>query len=223
MQLQSAMISTVYPEFRHDLETNKRAQVVWPDLLTLAACVVFPLAACGAVLLPYLIPLLFGQGWDLAARLSVALSLVAGLQVVVALLASAVEALGRFSWIWSSQLLVAGVYSVAAISAFSLRDWMPIIVGLFAGLLVQHSLHIYLCVRGGYLSIRSLVEGYMRAVAGALGSALLAWVGLELWLRLQAPWNWMCVVVLAGAVALALWRLRERLTPVVIARKYNLL
>jgi O-antigen/teichoic acid export membrane protein len=95
-QIQVALVQAIYPEFRHDRANGVRAREVWPDLLGIVAWVVFPITAGAAVIIPHIIPLLFGEGWAVAASLAVPIAIAGGLQIIASLLSSGIEAIGRF-------------------------------------------------------------------------------------------------------------------------------
>lgn len=219
MQIQNAVIQAVYPEFRHDLKDGTRAKVVWVDLLTLVAWVAFPTAAVGAVLIPPVALILFGAGWEDAIALSSPLAVVAGLQIVSTVLASAVEALGRFRWIWFTQGLLLVIYSSAAVGTFLTQEWYPIILGLLCAQFTQHAVHLVLCGADGYLNVRLLLGRYLRIILVSLGLAGLSWLILESLESAKSTWI-ILVCLLSAALGAAVWRNRTRLEPVQIARKY---
>lgn len=221
-QLQAAMIQAVYPEFRHDQRDGLRARTVWADLLTLVAWVAFPTAAAAAVVLPHLVPVLFGPGWELAAVLAAPIAVAASLQLVAAVLASAIEALAKFRWIWLTQIVQLVIYGSAAAGVLVLHAWWPVIVGLFAGQIVQHLLHILLCWRSGYLSVWRVASGYGKAGLAAGAAAAVAWLAVVLFQALGIGAGIAVVLLASAGGAAVLWRFRGALPPVVILRRYGI-
>ena len=113
-QVQVAMVQALSPEFRHDIESPNRAKLVWTDLLLLIAWFALPTSFVIAVLAYLIVPLAFGTGWFRAALFSVPLALIAGVQVLVWVLDSAIEAIGNFKVFWTS-LAAATACNVAGI------------------------------------------------------------------------------------------------------------
>ncbi|OZF51287.1 oligosaccharide flippase family protein [Rhodococcus sp. 14-1411-2a] len=181
-QLQSAMVQAVYPEFRHDIDSPKRARQVWPEMLTLAAWVAFPTASVLAVLGPEVIPVLLGPGWTETSQLVPYLAVAAGLQLISTLLASAVEALGRFGWIWSTQGILITVQLISLFVLWIYRDLIVAVSALIVTGLVRHAYHVFLCVRANYIGFPRLARGYAEAVTASLllsGPLLLLLNGLS--------------------------------------------
>lgn len=223
-QIQTVMIQTVYPEFRHDIKDSRRARTVWPDMLGLVAWVVLPLGAAWAALMPILVPLLFGPGWDTATRLAVALALFGSIQALVYVLAAAIEALGRFRWIWSTQVIMIVIQIPAVLAVFHFRSVVPAVIGLFLALLSQHIFHVVLCVRAGYLSIRSLARHYFGAtVAALIVAGLVLGERVTVPLALAVPWWWIAAVGMPLLLAALIFALRGSLPPLRIAAQYGLL
>lgn len=170
-QVQTAMVQAVYPEFRHDIDGSSRARRVWPDLLGLAAWLAFPLAGVTAVVAPVATPVLFGEGWDLAAAYSPLLAVIAGLRMVRVLLGAAVEALGRYRWMW----LGIGLEFVGACVGVSIAVWTHSVWSVFAGMgvgvLAAHLAHILVCTRAGYIDLRVVARHYIGAIIGAVGAS----------------------------------------------------
>lgn len=223
-QIQTAMIQAVYPEFRHDISSPKRAHDTWPDLMALVGWAVMPISAAAAIILPSLVPILFGPGWGDAAALSTPLALIGGLQAVVMMLWGAVEALGKFRWIWTAQILSVSVSALSAASAMVLHDWTPIFVGMFVSLMASHLAHVWYCVRAGYLSGPKLLKNYSEVAAGSLLVALLAKIGLVSVLSIASlPWVTVSYLLFLALLCYLAWRFRNSLPPVALGRKYNLL
>lgn len=223
-QIQSAMIQAVYPEFRHVRHDRERANRIWTDLVVLVAWLVMPASAAVSVVAPVAIPLVFGPGWEDAAAISVALAFVGGLQVLSSLLGGAIESLGRFKWIWANTLLLLSLQIVAVVAILYLRwIWIAIGVLVLTGI-VRHAVQIVFCLRAGYLDNKRLARGYLSAtlataVVWALGTAGV-WVGEN---AFQYPIYWIPFVALLCLPLAAVWRMKESLPPMRIARLYKLL
>ncbi|WP_028280555.1 oligosaccharide flippase family protein [Arthrobacter sp. H5] len=223
MQVQTALIQTVYPEFRHDQYTGRRARTAWPDLLTLVAWASIPAAGVAAVVLPYLVPILFGPGWETAAWLAAPFAIFAGLQVVSTVLAAAIEALGRFRWIWASHLMLMLIYGISAILMLITHSWIAIISGLLTAQVAQHLLHVILCWRAGYISLRPLVRGYCEVLIVTISLATLMWLIVFSVQSLSVGLSIVVILLIVILVLAFLWRVRETLAPVKTARKYGIL
>ncbi|KGJ72372.1 hypothetical protein GY21_15875 [Cryobacterium roopkundense] len=220
-QLQTAMVQAVYPEFRHDISSPKRAYNTWPDLLGLVAWVALPLGALVAVVVPSLVPILFGPGWEGVAALVPVLAMAAAVQMIVIILGSAIEALGRFKLIWATQAALVIIQVAAAGITVATKDWTPVLVTIFLAFGVQHVFHIVFCSRTGYLNVSRLLRHYGSAVAAML--VIAAASAASVWLLHEAPLPW-GISIVTTAVLLstwALWRLREKLPPFRIAREYG--
>ncbi|KTR94672.1 hypothetical protein NS220_08400 [Microbacterium testaceum] len=224
-QVQSALIPVVYPEFRHDLAGSDRTKAVWTDMLSLTAWLILPAAGVAAVLVPLVLPMLFGGGWDLAILLSPFICVAAAIQVVSTLLASAVEALGKFKWIWWTQgaLLVVQIAVVGAIWATG--SVLPAMAGLIASLVMQHAIYVALCAKHGYLDARRLLKRYTVII---LASALIfvtthLFVSLGKWLFEVNIFATSLTAVPLLSLLWTLWLIRGKLPPVRLARKYKLI
>lgn len=221
IQLQTAMVQAVYPEFRHDIGSHKRAYTAWPDLLGLVAWVSLPAGALVAMVVPPLVPILFGGGWEQVALLVPVLAMAAAVQAVVVMLSSAIEALGRFKWIWSTQIVVVLVQVAAAVWTIVIHDWTPILTALFVSFTIQHSLHIILTARAGYMNVKRLLGLYLTASLAACGTGA---TGLGIvWILNAAPVAFALPVITVGLglIATVIWKFRFSLPPMRIARQYG--
>lgn len=222
-QVQSALVQAVYPEFRHDRGGADRARKVWPDLLGLVAWVSVPLASVSAVLMPVLIPILFGSGWEMASAIAIPMSLVGGIQVVAAVLSGGLEAVGRFKWIWATQGVLLVLNIIAAVLGIWLHSWLPILAAPMIGIVIQHTMHIVLCARAGYLNLPILVKHYAAVASTSACLAGLTWILVELSVVAKLEWWLWGVYALAAISSLGLiWFFRMSLPPIVIARKYGI-
>lgn len=169
---QAAVLQALSPEFRHDIHNPERARALWPRVLGLSAWVFLPLAAVGAVVIPRLVPLLFGAGWEAVSEIIPALVAIAAVQAVVATLNSAVEIVGRFRWLMASAIGQLFIYAAAAVMTAIQRNFLWILCGLTLALIVQHVLQVALCSRAGYLDTRMLLGHYVGPASYAIGTFL---------------------------------------------------
>lgn len=223
-QIQSALIRAIYPEFRHDIQESTRARVVWTDMLILVAWVSLALSALALVIVPPVVPLLFGSGWEIAAAVAGPLAIAGGLQILSTLLASAVEALGRFRWIVWTEVILIGVQIVAGVLVLFVHNIWIAVFALLATNVIRHGWHIFLLGRSGYLDVQRLLRNYSFAVGYSALIALTAWCSLQ-FVRLTST---SFIFALLGIITLliplgASFLIRHRFPFVVIARKYGLL
>jgi O-antigen/teichoic acid export membrane protein len=224
-QLQNALVQAVYPEFRHDRGDKGRAREAWPDLLVITAWITWPAATLAAIVVPMLVPFLFGPGWEEAALMALPLALLASLQAVTVMLSSAIEALGRFRWIWSAQLMVLVCNGIGASLAIHLGDWRPVLISIFISFVLQHSFHVGKCSEAGYLNLRTLLRGYCGVL---IGSLVLGAVALSSATLITNPSSSQLTLALVGVGELAvfafiLWKFRNAIPAIKLARKYGLL
>lgn len=221
-QIQSALIRAVYPEFRHDISESSRARVAWTDLLILVAWLALTLSAFAFVLIPPLVPILFGDGWEMASSLAGPLAIAGALQILSTLLASAVEALGRFRWIVSTEVILIGVQIAAATMVIVFHNIWVAVWALVVTNLIRHGWHIFLLGRAGYLDVHRLLRHYSVALcfAAIVGSAV--WSGLQfIYLSHISSMFWIlaaATVLIPGALCVGL---RGKLPAVAIARQYG--
>ncbi|MFD3811650.1 oligosaccharide flippase family protein [Rhodococcus sp. NPDC058639] len=218
-QLQTAITQVVYPEFRHDRGDTNRAKRAWPDLLILVAWVTVPAGAVGSIILPYLVPVLFGPGWELAASLTAALSLICGVQVVTTVLGSAVEALGKFKWIWASQVLMIGIQIVAVAATILRHSVWPAVIATGVLAVARQAWYVWLCGRSGYIDVPRLLSGYLRVVAGTAYVGLLSWTLVN---SIDSPIRVAAIALSAACAVLGVLSFRDSFPPLVILRRYGI-
>lgn len=223
-QVQTAMVQAVYPEFRYDLDGPTRARHVWPDLLGLVAWLAFPLSGAAAVIAPVLIPILFGDGWGLAAAFSSVLAVIAGVRMVRMVLGAAVEALGRYLWVWTAIGVEFAFTLTGVLTAIVAGDYWLIFVGIGVGVAGAHIANVIACARADYLDVRVLIRHYAGAIVAGLGAAGISWLIVVTIAQIgEMPWllGGSAIVLLGGAGGA--WRWRRHLPPVKLAQKYGLL
>ncbi|MGN8132657.1 oligosaccharide flippase family protein [Paenarthrobacter sp. 22069] len=174
-QAQSAMVQAVYPEFRHDVASSARAKKVWVDMLLLVAWVSVPAGALLSVVAPLLIPVVLGSEWEMAAKFSVPLSLGVAIQPVSILLASALESLGSFRRIWSTDIVLLFAQVALVAGMLALNDVSVIVWGIALTNVARLLIHSIVAARIGYLDTARLVRG-LAAVVCASGAV---WVVVQ--------------------------------------------
>jgi O-antigen/teichoic acid export membrane protein len=223
-QVQSAIAQAARPEFRHDIRDSRRAFVAWTDLLILTAWLAIPGGAAGAVILPFLVPVLFGPDWASTAEIVGLLAIGAGLQLMGGVLATAIEVLGRFRWLWAVAIPLLALQLGGIWLLIEFRE-LIVPIGVFVvTMLVRHATQIALCARGGYLDLHRLLPHYLAVTGISAVLASVGFVGLELLIALGAPIaGWSVLGLLTLAIVVLGWRLRAHFPPAVIARRYGLL
>lgn len=222
--LQSAMIQALYPEFRHDIDRDDRAKRVWPDLMLLAAWLSVPASVVAAVLSPSIIGFLLGDGWDTAARLAPWLAISAGASTPTIILGVALEATGRFRWIWSSLAATLLLAVVVAGATFAFDSLVPAVVGLLLAPLLRHAMQLRLAAQSRLIDLDRVLRGYAEVSAASLVLGVLL-AALVVLLKSELAWEIRTFVpaVMASTLAFALRVNFYRLPPVVIARRHHIL
>ena len=181
-QLQTALIQTIYPEFRHDRDSTDRARRVWTDLLVITAWVLMVVAAAGAIVVPPLVLVLLGPQWEVARSLVPVLMFAGAVQAVGTILASAIEAVGRFRWIWVTQVALLVLQGLIAASTVLTHSLLVTVTGLLVTGIVRQAWQGVVSARGGYVDggrlLRSSATVTLVTVGGyALVAGVLALVG----------------------------------------------
>jgi O-antigen/teichoic acid export membrane protein len=225
-QIQTAIVQAISPEFRHDIHDSSRANRVWTDMLILISWVALPLAGLAAVVVPFLVPVMFGRGWDTTAALVPWLAIAAGFQMLATILASAIEVLGRMKWIWSTAIALLVVQAAGAIALFLFRDLIVAMICLVSTQILRHAINIWQCGRLGYLDVPKLMRGYLTALSATACLAFFAWLvcvltsgALSTGASAGAIVSGAIVVVVCAVLVLA----KSKLPPVKIAIAYGIL
>lgn len=222
-QVQTALLQVISPEFRHDIDRPDRAYRLWTDLLILVSWLVAPLSALAAVILPHVVPTLFGPGWDVSAALTLPLAISACLQTVSMVLSSAVETLGRFRWMWITSSVLIAIQVLGAVGIFIYRDMAAAMICLIGTQIIRHAMQVTLCGRHGYLDVPRLMRNY--GAVFIYSSVLAATAFLVAVLLTSTPRNPTCFVLSGGLVCFVLfftWFMRRRLPPLLIIQRYGL-
>ncbi|WP_284756194.1 oligosaccharide flippase family protein [Arthrobacter sp. efr-133-R2A-120] len=173
-KLQSAMMQALYPQFRHDVAGSERTRRVWTDILIVVGWVTAPACAFLAGAIPSLVPLILGPGWNFASQIAVVLAIAAGFRGVSIQLASALEALSLFRWIWSTHALLLLVQLVMCFAVFQTSTVWPAVIGCVLVPIVRHGLQVYLCRKAGLLHAFALLKGYLQITIVCIFCALLS-------------------------------------------------
>lgn len=220
-QLQGALIPVIYPEFRHDRDNATRSRNLWPDLVAMVAWVTIPVGVAAAALLPAALPFLFGTRWSDAGLYAIPLALAGGMQPAAILLASAVEALGRFRVIWTvSAVLLVAQFALASL-VFETRSIWPALCGqlvINVGSLVGYSVWAH---RAGRLDGRRL---FAHAARIAMFSATVALTLGAVSFGIRAKCDWVAITggvltIVECAIIARYWR---ALPPIKLARSLGL-
>lgn len=223
-QLQNAVVQAVYPEFRHDQNSPARAFRVWTDMLGLAAWLVAPIAGFASVLVPAMVPIFFGGGWSLAATLAVPLVLLGAVQLPTVILASGIEALGRFTWIWYTQAMALLVSALGAVVALRSHSWVPVVTAPLVSCFLQHVAHVVVSGRWGYLDGRRLCGLYAGAlIAGMAAAATALALKQALFPGHFGSWSRAACGLAVLVFALAIFLARRRLPVIRLLSDYRLL
>ncbi|RIX26093.1 oligosaccharide flippase family protein [Amnibacterium setariae] len=212
-QVQTALIQTIYPEFRHDREGTERARRVWTDLLVITGWGLMVVAAVGALAVPALVTVLLGPQWS-AARVLVPILMFAGaVQAVGTILAAAIEAVGRFAWVWSTQIALLVLQGLLAVAIVLTHSLVVAVAGILVTSVVRQVWQGVLCTRKGYLDGRRLLASSAAAAAVCVGTwavlaTILLWVGPTL---LNTA---ICLVAVVGVALLA----RKRIAALPVVR-----
>lgn len=223
-QLQGAMTSAVFPEFRHDVKDSSRARIVWTDMLIATSWPSLILGCCGAILIPVLLPFMFGDRWADAALVAGPLALAGGVQLLASLLTSAISALGIFRWLWATEAALVALQLVTAIGLFAMHEILLAAISLVVTTAIRHFSHVWLANRRGYLMARRLLAGYLRSSLFSTLLAILCFVEVQLVRHAgQQPIAAGSACAIPIAVVAVLYVVRNQLPPVIIARNYGLL
>jgi O-antigen/teichoic acid export membrane protein len=220
-QLQGVLVPVVYPEFRHDRESSERAFSAWTDMLILLSWVTIPLGFVGAGVLPFLIPVLFGDQWSGAAMYAVPLAIIGGFQPVVVLLSVAIEALSMFRVIAlvTTMQVAAQIVLVVAIVKFE-SVWLALSASGIS-LLIGHVVFLRYANRKHLLDARAVVRNYAMVVS--ISSIFSGFIALGILGASSSSVALLAVLAAWIAISTILWRTRNRFPPMKILRRRGLI
>lgn len=223
-QFQGAIIQAIGPEFRHDINRSHRAYSVWTDLLIMVSWIVLPASAVAASVLPPMVPIIFGPGWTMTATLVIPLAISAGFQTLSIVLATAIESIGKFKWMWSTSILLLAIQIIGAVAIFVYGDIGIAMACLVLTQVSRHCMHLFLCTKHGYIELPRILKQYglvviLMIIIGAIG-----------WFCFYDPFGIMsfaltiAIYVMSGSIAVIVaWRFRIKLPPYQIALNYGLI
>lgn len=175
-QAHTAIRQAIYPEFRHDSGGPARAARVWTDMLALMAWLALPAVACIAAVSPSFVPIIFGEGWRLAAAIAPLLAIAAGLQVIAGTLSSAIEAISGFRLLAGGLAVSLSIFAAGAVVSVMTARFDGVLIALVVAPLAEHLFHLQWCFRNGYLDARRLWAGYGSALLFATAIYLPMWI-----------------------------------------------
>lgn len=222
--VQTAIMQVVFPEFRNDVENPERARRIWPDLLELVGWVTVPIGAVLAVVLPSLIPVLFGPGWEQASEIAPILGVAAAVQPLIGVINNAVLAIGKRSWVLGTELSVLTTQVLIAVAVLVTHDLRVAIWGVLIAGAVQHAWQVVLCVRNGYLGGASVLRRYLGLLLLGVTVFAVVTIGVDVaQVQFASPIFWGCAVGLIIVALLLVWKGRRYLPPWRIAVRYGLI
>lgn len=221
--IQNSLLQVIYPEFRHDIGTTERASGLWPDLLALAAWVMFPLGAVTAACAYFAVPVVMGPGWQTSASLAPWLAMAAVANVPVQILGQALEATGRFDGVWPARIAGLAIALASTVIAIVSHSVAVVIAGILVAPAVGHALQLRYVHRSAIFPVRLILHVYPRVMLVTIGAGLVTTLGLSVISVVEALAFKIVLglgmLLVAGSI---LWLLRFRLPPIQIARRYGI-
>lgn len=216
-QLQNAFLQVIYPEFRRHEVGTPGGRRVWLDMLSLVAWITLPLGAILAGAGPWLVHVLLGPGWELAAQLLPYLALLGAVQPLMVLLAGALESASMFRAIWVSEAVAFLFSAVGVALVVSRREYVFALLALIAASLGRHVVHIVQGRRLDAIRFGELASGY----AQPLGFALVVYAMLRALSQGSAESVGDIVILVGGLVFLGGWLVlaRGNFAPIAILRR----
>ena len=223
-RLQTAVMQTLYPEFRHGRFSEDRRKLAWSEILTVIAWITVPASFLLAGILPVLIPVVLGGRWVSVTNLAVVLALAAGFRGMAVQLSSALEAVARFRWIWSVHGILLTVQLGTSLLVFETRSVWPAIIAQIVVPATRHGLHLMLCWRRSMIDGPSLLRGYSEAFAFAVPCFGIPVLERMILVHLNVSSGMQLIplamtIILGGLVA---FRFRNQLQVMRIAAKHGL-
>lgn len=210
-RLNAAVAQVLYPEYRHDAGNPSRVGRRWPDMLALVAWLTVPLACFVAGAAPVLVPLLLGPAWVEAVPFVTALALASALRGISLQLASALEAIARFKWIWAAQgVLLAALVPVGILTSVTGNIWIAIgYCVVFPA--ARHAFQLIMCVRAGFFPLGLVLRAYLQPGLIGMFAFATARMAAETTGALPLVMRVITEGLLALAAVCAIWLLRRRL------------
>ena len=222
-QVQTAIIRTIYPEFRHDVDASQRARVVWTDMLILSSWLALPLSALAAAVVPILIPVIFGPSWAVAAALAAPFALIGALQLISTILGSAIEGIGKFPWVWSTDFILIVLQIFAFVLLYFNHQIAIAVIALILTNVVRHIWQVWLASRAGYLNASRLYLNYLIVAACAIPLYIITrFICHELFKADHSVVLILCGLGFAATYSAILVYARDRLPVISLLRTYGL-
>lgn len=222
-RLQGAMSQALYPELGNRLSDRARMQRVWTDILVIVGWISMPASGFLAGAVPSLVPIIFGDDWNPVIGICILLAIAAGFRGSSIQLASALESVGYFGWIWATHAILLLVQVGCAIVVFQSQQILPAIVGMLLVPLLRHIFQVYLCHVNGLLFAPRLLVNYLWISVAAVCCGGISYSASMVALSMDA--NYLtCGLLLAVAlcvIAGVAFMLRARLPILTIAKQYG--
>lgn len=224
-RLQGAMIQALYPELGGQRLDRARMQRVWTDVLVIVGWISMPASAFIAGAVPSLVPVILGDDWNPVIGICVLLAIAAGFRGSSIQLASALESVGYFGWIWATHALLLLVQVGCAVLVFSFQQILPAIIGMLIVPLLRHVVQVYLCSVNGLLSASRLISNYVWILLAAVGCGSVSFTASIVVLSIDAGYL-VCGLALVSALGIIVsvaFLVRGRLPIILIAKQYGFL
>lgn len=222
--LQNSLVQAIYPEFRHHPAGSTQARELWSDLLVFLGWITFPVSVAAAFLVPFVVPVVLGDGWEQVSDIIPFFCIAAGLQSVNTLLASALESAAKFRIIYSTQLISVGAQIAIVVLVVSEKAETWALAGLIAIPALRHGAQLIWGHRRKLVDARAVAMGYASTLVVLLP---LWWYDVIIGELMQSDGSEQAllgVALVIETIALgALLRFLYQKTPVfIIASRYGL-
>jgi O-antigen/teichoic acid export membrane protein len=218
-QVQTSVIQALYPEFRHFVNRPDIAKPSWSRVLALLAWVLAPGGVIAFFALPPAASFLFGSGWDHVEYFARWFVVIGCAQILVTLVASALEGTAQFPAIWRGAATHLATVGLGVVGTLATGEIGTVVAAYLVGLLLQHAVHLLHLTRAGF------VDGRLVLLRGYLGAAL---TGLIVWIlgtSLTQVVEWRAAAALLGITVVAFvciaaaWRFGRFLPPLRLAQE----
>lgn len=169
-KLQASFSQVMYPRFGQSL--SGPTQAIWTSALLASAWISIPITAFLAGAAPTIVPIVLGNNWGSIVPIVTLLMIAAGLRGPSVLLASAVESIGRFSWVWATQAVLIVLQALAVVAIFFTHSWWPGILSVALVAISRHAIQLALSARQQLVHLGMVFRGYTEA--GLAAAALFA-------------------------------------------------
>lgn len=209
-----AAVTVIFPKFRWDRAGGDRVRRRWSALMATSAIVVLPLTALVVPAVPTVTRIILGSQWAEAGLMAQFILIATAVNVLNALLGSALEASNNFRAVWMSQIAVIATLTVACVLMLVTGRWVAVAGGYVIAALVSQAVQVVWSSRGQLLSSRSILLGYTAAATLSLimlgiASAIVALASSDVVLIGM-------LVLVAVSALLALFALRNHIEPLAV-------